>query len=51
LVIERRINPGWMDDSAKFTLPQEIDGWRLVSDVKPAPKRAAFEDGFFSHIW
>jgi exosortase/archaeosortase family protein len=29
----RRINPAWMDGSAKFTLPQEIDGWRLVSDV------------------
>lgn len=47
----RRINPAWMDGSAKFTLPQEIDGWRLVSDVKPMPKRAAFEDGVFSHIW
>ena len=47
----RRINPAWMDGSAKFTLPQEIDGWRLVSDVKPVPKRAAFEDGVFSHIW
>jgi exosortase/archaeosortase family protein len=47
----RRINPAWMDGSAKFTLPQEINGWRLVSDVKPVPKRAAFEDGVFSHIW
>jgi exosortase len=47
----RRINPAWMDGSAKFTLPREIDGWRLVSDVKPVPKRAAFEDGVFSHIW
>ena len=47
----RRINPAWMDGSAKFTLPQEIDGWRLVSDVKPVPKRAAFEDGVYSHIW
>jgi len=47
----RRINPDWMDGSAKFTLPQEIDGWRLVSDVRPVPTRAAFEDGVFSHIW
>jgi len=47
----RRINPAWMDGSAKFTLPQKIDGWRLVSDVKPVPKRAAFEDGVYSHIW
>ena len=47
----RRINPAWMDGSAKFTLPQEINGWRLVSDLKPVPKRAAFEDGVYSHIW
>lgn len=47
----RRINPAWMDGSAKFSLPREIDGWRLVSDLKPVPKRAAFEDGVFSHIW
>lgn len=47
----RRINPTWMDGSAKFSLPQEIDGWKLISDVKPVPKRAAFEDGVFSHIW
>jgi exosortase/archaeosortase family protein len=47
----RRINPAWMDGAAKFQLPQEIDGWRLVSDRKPVPKRAAFEDGVFSHIW
>ena len=47
----RRINPAWMDGAAKFSLPQEIDGWKLISDVKPVPKRAAFEDGVFSHIW
>jgi exosortase/archaeosortase family protein len=47
----RRINPSWMDGSAKFTLPQEVDGWRLISDLKPVPKRAAFEDGVYSHIW
>lgn len=47
----RRINPSWMDGSAKFSMPQEVDGWRLVSDVKPVPKRAAFEDGVYSHIW
>ena len=47
----RRINPAWMNGSAKFTLPPEIAGWRLVSDEKPAPKRAAFEDGVYSHIW
>ena len=47
----RRINPAWMDGSAKFSLPQEIDGWRLISDARPVPKRAAFEDGVFSHIW
>jgi hypothetical protein len=47
----RRINPAWMDGSAKFSMPQEIDGWRLISESKPVPKRAAFEDGVFSHIW
>ena len=45
------VNPAWMDGSAKFTLPPEIEGWRLVSAEKPAPKRAAFEDGVYSHIW
>jgi exosortase len=47
----RKINPAWMDGSAKFTMPSEIDGWRLVGDGKPVPKRAAFEDGVYSHIW
>jgi len=47
----RRINPAWMDGAAKFSLPPEIDGWHLISDAKPVPKRAAFEDGVFSHIW
>jgi len=47
----RRVSRAWMDGSAKFTLPTEIDGWRLVSQTKPIPKRAAFEDGIFSHIW
>ena len=47
----KRVSQAWMDGSAKFTLPQEINGWRLVSEAKPAPKRAAFEDGIFSHIW
>lgn len=45
------VNPEWMDGSAAFEMPQEIDGWRLVSDRKPVPKRAAFEDGVYSHIW
>jgi len=45
------VNPEWMDGSAKFTMPQELGGWRLVSDVLPVPKRAAFEDGVYSHIW
>lgn len=47
----RVINPQWMDGSAKFTLPAEISGWQLVSEVKPVPKKAAFEDGVYSHIW
>ena len=47
----RKINPAWMDGSAKFTMSEDLDGWRLVSDPRPVPKRAAFEDGVFSHIW
>jgi hypothetical protein len=45
------INPEWMDGSAKFTMPTRLAGWELVSEEKPVPKKAAFEDGVFSHIW
>jgi hypothetical protein len=45
------INPAWMDGSAKFTMPKQIAGWELISELKPVPKNAAFEDGVFSHIW
>ncbi len=47
----RVVNPEWMDGSEKFTMPRELNGWMLVSDVEPVPKRAAFEDGVYSHIW
>jgi exosortase len=47
----RKINPAGMDGSARFHLPQVIDGWQLVSDVNPVPKSTAFEDGIYSHIW
>ena len=45
------INPDWMDGSAKFSMPAELAGWRLASEVKPVPQKAAFEDGVYSHIW
>ncbi|MFM8364273.1 MAG: exosortase U [Verrucomicrobiota bacterium] len=45
------VNPDWMDGSAKFSMPAELDGWQLVSEQKPIPKKAAFEDGVYSHIW
>ena len=45
------INPAWMDGSAKFTMPHRLAGWELISEGKPVPKKAAFEDGVFSHIW
>ncbi len=45
------VNPDWMDGSAKFSMPPEIDGWRLMGEPKPVPKKAAFEDGVYSHIW
>ena len=47
----RVVNPEWMDGSAKFTMPKELDGWKLVSGEKPVPKRAEFEDGVYSHLW
>lgn len=47
----RVVNPAWMDGSAKFSLPREVDGWRLVGEERPVPKKAAFEDGVYSHIW
>jgi len=47
----RVINPDWMDGSAKFSLPPQIAGWDLVSEAKPVPKKAAYEDGVYSHIW
>jgi exosortase len=47
----RVINPEWMDGSAKFSLPPQIAGWDLVSEAKPTPKKAAYEDGVYSHIW
>ena len=45
------INPSWMNGEARFEMPAELDGWRLVSQRCPVPKRAAFEDGVYSHIW
>jgi exosortase len=45
------INPEWMDGSAKFSMPPQLDGWQLISEAKPVPKKAAFEDGVYSHIW
>ena len=45
------INPAWMDGSAKFKMPPQIAGWELISEGKPVPKKAAFEDGVFSHLW
>ena len=51
VVHERRINPKQMDGSAKFSLPREIAGWTLSSEAKPVPKKTAFEDGVYSHVW
>ena len=51
IVHERRINPKQMDGSARFSLPPEIAGWTLSSEAKPVPKKTAFEDGVYSHMW
>jgi exosortase len=48
---ERRINPAWMDGSAKFSLPPQIGQWTLRSALKPIPKKTAFESGVYSHQW
>lgn len=48
---ERRINPAQMDGTAKFTLPPDIGLWVRRSEEKPVPKKTAFEDGVYSHIW
>ena len=45
------VNPREMDGSAKFSLPENIGGWRLRSPVTPASIRTPFEDGVYSHIW
>jgi len=45
------VNPDWMDGTAKFSMPAELDGWQLIGEQKPVPKKAAFEDGVYSHIW
>ncbi len=50
-VHERRINPTGMNGSARFSLPTDIEGWILHSDLNPMPKKTAFEDGVYSHIW
>ena len=50
-VHERRINPSRMNGSARFSLPTDVEGWILHSDLNPTPKKTAFEDGVYSHIW
>jgi exosortase len=50
-VQSRMVNPEWMDGSAKFSIPRDLNGWRLAGEERPVPKKAAFEDGVFSHIW
>lgn len=45
------VNPDWMDGTAKFSMPAELDGWQLIGEQKPVPEKAAFEDGVYSHIW
>lgn len=47
----RRIDEKSMDGSQKFSLPQEIDGWKLRSKERPTSVRTAFESGIYSHIW
>lgn len=45
------VNPASMDGKARFSMPAEIEGWRLVSQEKPMPIKTAYEDGVYSHVW
>ena len=47
----KKVNTTDFDGAALFTLPPEIDGWKLVGEPKPQSKTAAYEDGVHSHIW
>jgi len=47
----RRVDDKTMDGSAKFSLPAEIEGWKLISQPRPTSVRTAFEQGVFSHLW
>jgi exosortase len=50
-IAKKIINPEHLDGRARFMLPVEVDGWKLVSEPKPLAKTAAYEDGVHSHIW
>ncbi|NDG72820.1 MAG: exosortase/archaeosortase family protein, partial [Proteobacteria bacterium] len=50
-IAQKIINPEHLDGRARFKLPVEVDGWKLVSEPKPLAKTAAYEDGVHSHIW
>jgi len=47
----KKVNTTDFDGAALFTLPSEIEGWKLVGEPKPASQTAAYEDGVHSHIW
>jgi len=47
----KKINTSEYNGTAFFTLPPVIEGWKLVSEAKPASKTAAYEDAVHSHIW
>jgi len=47
----KKVNTTDFDGTALFTLPPEINGWKLVGEPKPQSKTAAYEDGVHSHIW
>ena len=50
-IAKKIINPENLDGRARFMLPLDVDGWKLVSEPKPLAKTAAYEDGVHSHIW
>ena len=45
------VNPSELNGSARFELPDQIEGWVLASERKPAPSKSAYEGGIYSHVW
>ena len=45
------VNPAELNGSAKFVMPDQIEGWTLSSERCPVPSKSAYEGGIYSHVW